>query len=145
MFVMAIVLVVVARVGVSATHQASASGIDTEASRMAAAIDSSARAAQLRADGIAATPMLRAAIVSDGATIADVVRITGKPGEVIEFFQVRDKVPTTVLKLPADAADHARVEDEAAAATPRSADTAHQVGDVAPERTRRLRRRGPTR
>lgn len=108
LFLVAIVLALVARVGVSATHQASASGIDTEASRVAAAIDSSARAAQLKADGIAATPMLRAAIVTDGPTIADViateVRITGKPGEVIEFFQVRDKTPTTILKLPANAA-----------------------------------------
>lgn len=106
-FLVAIVLAVVARVGVSATHEASASGIDAEASRVAAAIDSSARAAQLKADGIAATPMLRAAIVTDGATIADViateVRIAGKPGEVMEFFQVRDKTPTSILKVPADA------------------------------------------
>lgn len=106
-FLIAIVFAVVARVGVSAIHKASAAGIDSEAARVAAAIDSSARAAQLKADGIAATPMLRAAIVTDAATIADVVstevRVADKPGEVIEFFQVRDQTTTSLLKLPAGA------------------------------------------
>ena len=81
--------------------------IEVEAQRIAAAIDNSAKGAHVQADGIAATPMLRAAIITDAATLADIakseVQFTTNPGETLEIFQVRAGKATTLLRLPATA------------------------------------------
>jgi len=106
-FVVAVVFAVMARVGSSAVSEAAAAALEGEASRIAAAIDASARGVRLEAEGIAKTPMLRAAILTDAATLADVVatevRFEAKPGEMLEFFQVRGTTATSLLKLPPNA------------------------------------------
>lgn len=107
-FTVAIVFAVMARVGSSAMTQASTAQIEGEADRIAAAIGTSARGAHMKAEGIAAAPMLRAAILTDAATVADVaateVKFTAQPGEMLELFQVQDKKASSLLKLPDGAA-----------------------------------------
>jgi hypothetical protein len=107
-FVVAVGTTVMARMSTQATDHTTSVAIENEAVRIATAIDSSARSAHLQADGIAATPMLRAAIVTDAATMTDMVvtEVKFRPtvGEMLEIFQIRDKTkPITMLRLPSTA------------------------------------------
>ena len=94
--------------------QAKAGGDETSATQTAAlqggaesvslAIDSTLKAAQQRADGIAQTPMLRSAIETDAATVKDMVGndflFTPAEGEVFELVQIRDRTRATLLRMP---------------------------------------------
>ena len=88
-------------------------GLLGEADKIATAIDSTIRAAQLQADAIASTPMLRAAIATDAATMRDLAGseslFTPGPGEVLEIFQQRDRL-VPVLRIPPGAASGKPVE-----------------------------------
>src|SRR5882672_1397390 len=53
---------------IAGNDKTSSAAIEVEAQRIAGAIDNSAKGAHVQADGIAGTPMLRAAIVTDAAT-----------------------------------------------------------------------------
>jgi hypothetical protein len=81
--------------------------VEIEAQRIASAIDLSAKSAHVQADGVAMTPMVRAAIETDAATMADVakneIHLALNPGETLEVFQVRGGSPTTLLRWPASA------------------------------------------
>ncbi len=81
--------------------------LEAEAEKLAALLDSEIRAAQLRADGVASAPMLRAAVETDAATLTDMAResslFSPKPGEVLEVFQARDNTMSTMLRLPSTA------------------------------------------
>jgi len=78
--------------------------VEIEAERIAAAIDSSARSAHVQADGVAMTPMVRAGIETDAATMVDIARneihLAFRPGEVLEVFQIRGKTIVTLLRWP---------------------------------------------
>jgi hypothetical protein len=71
-------------------------------------LDDQAHAAQLRAEAIASSSMLRAAIQTDAATLADMARdqdvvfSLGK-GERIEVYQASDAGPVSLLALPSGA------------------------------------------
>ena len=94
--------------------QAKTGGDDTSAAQTAAmqggadsvglAIDSALKAAQLRAEGLSQTPMLRSAIETDAATVKDMVGsdflFTPGEGEVFELVQIRDRTRTTLLRMP---------------------------------------------
>jgi serine/threonine protein kinase len=78
-----------------------------DADAVATAIDRVARAAHVKADGIAGAPILRAAITTDAATMTDVVTseyvlVAGK-GETIEIFQRRGDQLTSLVRVPSDA------------------------------------------
>ncbi|HEY5923186.1 MAG TPA: response regulator [Kofleriaceae bacterium] len=79
-----------------------------DATAIAAAFDRGVAAAQMRADGLAAMPMLRAGIETDAATLHDMVTnemmLEPASGETIEVFQLRGGAAASVLRLPADAA-----------------------------------------
>jgi hypothetical protein len=68
-------------------------------------LDARVTSAQLRVDALARTPMLRAAIETDGATILDMVRTEGLfelvPGETIEIYQRRGESLHSHVRLPA--------------------------------------------
>ena len=68
-------------------------------------LDARVTSAQLRVDALARTPMLRAAIETDGATILDMVRTEGLfelvPGETIEIYQRRGESLHSLVRLPA--------------------------------------------
>ena len=86
-----------------------------DADKLAAAIESATRAAQLRADGLAQTPMLRAAIETDVATVNDMFKnefsLKLDPGDTFELLQKHDGELVTMLRRPPSAklvvrADH---------------------------------------
>jgi serine/threonine protein kinase len=84
-----------------------ASLFDGDARAISAALETAVHTAQLRVDGTAATPMLRAAIETDAATIADLAHdgklIAPAQREVVEIFQNRDGRSSSMLRVPADA------------------------------------------
>jgi serine/threonine protein kinase len=89
------------------SDDAKIAALDGDAAQIAAAIDTAANEVKLRAQTIAGTPMLRAAIETDSATLDDMARdgaIT-KPsgGDVMEIVQLRDGKQTSLLRMPADA------------------------------------------
>jgi len=76
---------------------------------VATTLDGEAHAAQVRADAIASSTMLRAAIQTDAATLADMfkdqdVAVTLGKGERIEIFQARDGNAVSLFRYPADTA-----------------------------------------
>ncbi|HSD90302.1 MAG TPA: serine/threonine-protein kinase [Kofleriaceae bacterium] len=76
------------------------------ADKFCSTLDSQAQAQHMRAEGIASLPMLRAAIETDAATLADMVKdrdlmFQAQAGEVLEIFQERDGKQTTMLRIPA--------------------------------------------
>ncbi|MBL0216917.1 MAG: serine/threonine protein kinase [Myxococcales bacterium] len=77
------------------------------ADAVGAAIDSTLKGLQLRAQGIAQTPMLRSAVETDAATVKDMVGsdflFTPGKGEVFELIQLRDGVRSMLLRIPAAA------------------------------------------
>ncbi|HEY0482625.1 MAG TPA: serine/threonine-protein kinase [Kofleriaceae bacterium] len=85
-----------------------ATALDGDAEKLASLIDGEVRAAHLRADAIAAMPMLRAAIETDAATLQDMadseLLFSPRPGEVLELFQLHDGSPSSMLRIPATAA-----------------------------------------
>src|SRR5262245_14459481 len=87
--------------------KAVAAAIEIEAQRIAAAIDLSAKSAHVQADGVAMTPMVRAGIETDAATMVDIARneihLALQPGETLEVFQIQGKAVATLLRWPAGA------------------------------------------
>lgn len=75
---------------------------------LATALDGDARAAMVRAEAIATSPVLRAAIVTDASTLADMARDRDvvfplQKGDVIEVYQVRGGKRTLMLRMPESA------------------------------------------
>ena len=94
--------------GAAGTDPLTAQALKTDADKLASLLDGEAKAAHLRASGIAQTPMLRAAIETDAATLKDMVGadfiIAPKAGEVMEVFQLREQQePASLLRIPAGA------------------------------------------
>jgi hypothetical protein len=90
-----------------AEERAMASALTGDAERIAAVFDAAVRAAQLRANGIATTPMLRAAIETDTATLTDLTTnemvFTAGPGEALELFRISHGKPVSLLRIPKSA------------------------------------------
>nr|HEX4318802.1 serine/threonine-protein kinase [Kofleriaceae bacterium] len=90
--------------GVAQATAADASVARDDASKLASAIEASTRGAQLRADGLAQTPMFRAAIETDAKTVADMLRSEYKlkleSGEVFQMSQLRDGKRVVLTRLP---------------------------------------------
>ncbi len=74
------------------------------AEQLAAALDSLASATELRAQGFSTSPMLRAAIETDAATLEDLARdgnlFSVQSGETLEVIQLRDGRAATLLRMP---------------------------------------------
>ena len=92
----------------AAAEQSLATALDGDAEKLAGLIETEARAAHLRADGVAAMPMLRAAIDTDAATVKDIFGseflFSLRPGEVLELFQLSGGEPQPLFRLPETAA-----------------------------------------
>jgi len=88
----------------SSNDQDARRALDNAAEKVASALDLASRSAHTHAESIATSPMLRAAIDTDAATMKDLVDhegfITVGKHESLEIFQGT----TTLLKIPADAA-----------------------------------------
>jgi serine/threonine protein kinase len=89
---------------ISAGGRAAASALAADVERISSVFDASARSVRMRADGIATTPMLRAAIETDAATLGDLARtemvLTTDKGEALEVFQYRGDTPISLLRIP---------------------------------------------
>ena len=88
----------------SAGERTIAAALTADVEKLAATFESAARSAHLRADGIATTPMLRAAIETDAATLSDLANtemvFTADRGEALEVFQFRGDRATSLLRIP---------------------------------------------
>ncbi len=84
---------------------AAVAAVQADADKLGAALDGEAHAARLRADTIATTPMLRAAIETDAATVKDMAAsehlfTQPKPGEVLEVYQLKNDKLASLLRVP---------------------------------------------
>ena len=95
-----------------------------KAAQLGAVIDDALKTTRDRAEGIAGTPVLEAGILTDAATVADIVkteyRLRTKPTETLELFQLRGGATTSLVRVPASAPpvrfasnELARLEDRA--------------------------------
>ena len=88
----------------AAGDRAVATALVADAERISSVFEAAARSAHMRADGIATTPMLRAAIEADMATLRDLANsdmvFTAGPGETLEVFQFRANKPSSLLRIP---------------------------------------------
>jgi hypothetical protein len=96
-------------------HGAAMQALQHEADEIGRAVDAASRAAHKRADSIASTAMIRAAILTDAATVADVMaseyKLALAPGEVVELFQIRNGKPEQLIRLPQTAGELPRITD----------------------------------
>ena len=106
-FTVAVVITVFAQ----ATHlieRATTLALEDEAAEIGRIVDDAARAAQQRAEGIANTALMRAAILTDAATVADVMKselnLALAPGEAVELFQIHDSKLEMLIRMPETAA-----------------------------------------
>jgi hypothetical protein len=87
-----------------------------DAERLASAIESATHAAQLRVDGLAQTPMLRAGVETDVATVNDMFKnefsLKLNPGETFELLQKRDGELAAMLRVPKTAALSVRADHQ---------------------------------
>ena len=86
-----------------------AANLEPIASLIGSTIDGEARAAQVRIDAVATSSMLRAAIVTNAETLADMARdkdlvFPVKDGERLEVFQIDGGKRVSMLRVPANAA-----------------------------------------
>lgn len=82
--------------------------LEADAAMIGTMLDAQARAAVVKVQAIAKSPMLRAAIDTDAGTLADMARDNDvvfpvERGEVIEVFQVRGGTRALLLRLPSGA------------------------------------------
>lgn len=101
-----------------ATHTLSPAtvvALEHQAAELGLTIDAAIRAARQRAQSVANTPMMRAAILTDAATVADLMKSEFKlplaPGEVVELFQIHDDQIDTLIRLPAPAPALPKIRD----------------------------------
>jgi len=84
-----------------------ASTLELDAERLAAAVEAGVQLATARATGLAADPVLRAAIETDAATLHDLAREAPAfaigAGETLEVVQRRAGATISLLHLPANA------------------------------------------
>jgi hypothetical protein len=106
-FTAAVALTMCAPHSTHTLDEATVIALQQEAVEIGLTIDAAAHAAHQRAAAIAQTPMLRAAILTDPATVADIMtselKFQRAPGEVIELFQVRGAKLETLIRMPASA------------------------------------------
>ena len=91
----------------SSTTEATHAALEADAEQISTLLTSQIRSVRTRADALAATPVLRAAIETDATTIADLVDDGAlfKPGagEVLELFLLREGRHISALRMPATA------------------------------------------
>ena len=87
-----------------AAQPASTGALAGDADKLAQAIEAEASSARARADGLATSPMVRAGIETDAATVRDLANsehlFTPRPGEVVEVVQIHGENTALLLRLP---------------------------------------------
>jgi hypothetical protein len=82
--------------------------IAADAQRLGVLLHAALKQTLDRAEGFAGTPVLEAGILTDAATVLDIVkteyRLRTRPGETLELFQVRGDAVTSLVRVPPEAA-----------------------------------------
>jgi hypothetical protein len=83
----------------------SAAALKSDADKIGSVLEDAVHAAHLRAEGVASTPMLRAAIETDAATLKDMAGndflFTPNKGEILEIFQIGvENQAASLLRIP---------------------------------------------
>ena len=99
--------------GPAQVSPATRAAIELEAKSVASAIEANTHAAQVRATRIAGTPMVRAAVMTDAATVADMMKSDFQytpikderlvEGETLELFQVHGDQISSLGRIPSTA------------------------------------------
>lgn len=88
-------------------EQATKDAITADAQKLGVILHAAFTQTVDRAEGFAGTPVLEAGILTDAATVTDIVkteyRLKTRPGETLELFQVRGDTVTPLVRVPADA------------------------------------------
>jgi hypothetical protein len=115
-FTAAVAITVFAPQPARVAEPSTAAVLEAQAAEIGRAVDAAAHTAHERADSVAGTAMIRAAILTDAATVADMMKsefkLELKQGEVVELFQVHDKELATLIRIPATAAALPAVKDK---------------------------------
>jgi hypothetical protein len=116
-FTTAIAATVFAAQAARSTQLAAALALEREATDLGRAVDATVRAARDRATSLAKAPMLRAAVMTDAATVADLLtsefKVELAPGEVAELFQIEDGRLVSLIRMPPTAPALPAVRDRA--------------------------------
>ena len=112
-FAAAVVLPAIAPPGPPVVAASTRTALELEAKGVASAIEAAARAAEVRAQRIAQATMVRAAVMTDKATVADMAKSDFEytpikderliQGETLELFQLRGGQVISLLRIPATA------------------------------------------
>lgn len=113
-FAVAAVLPSIAPPGPPVVAASTRTALELEAKGVASAIVAATRAAQVRAQRIAQAPMVRAAVMTDRATVADMAKSDFEytpikderliQGETLELFQLRAGQISSLLRIPSNGA-----------------------------------------
>jgi hypothetical protein len=118
-FTAAVAITALAAHAARSDQRAASLALEREAAEIGRAIDATLHAAHDRADSIASTPMLRAAVLTDAATVADLLtselKLDLAPGEVAELFQIDNANLAPLIRMPASAAALPALGDRGAA------------------------------
>lgn len=114
-FMAAIAITVCAPHSTHTLAPATITALEHQATELGLTIDAATRVARQRAQSVANTPMMRAAILTDAATVADMMKSEFKfqlaPGEVVELFQIHDGQIDTLIRMPATAPGLPRIRE----------------------------------
>ena len=103
---------------VASIDDSAVKGLEADAAQISAVLDASLRSAKTRASSMATSPVLRASMETDAATIIDVVHDEGlllpSGGETIELFLTRDGRNQKVMRVPEAAESLGLPSDQAA-------------------------------
>jgi hypothetical protein len=102
---------------VDVVERTTVKGIEAIALELGKAVDATATAAHARADKLADTPAMRAGILTDAATMSDVLKdelkVVLAPNEKLEVFQVHDATTASLIRIPSTAAALPTIRDRA--------------------------------
>lgn len=97
---------------------ATADAITADAQQIGVKLSETFNQTSDRAEGFAGTPVLEAGILTDAATVTDIVkteyRLKTRPGETLELFQLKGDAVTSLVRVPPDAPPIAFVKDKRA-------------------------------
>jgi hypothetical protein len=118
-FAGAVAITLLAPAPVETVERTTIKSLDTVAAELGTTVDTAAAAAHARINKLAQANVMRAAILTDAATVADVMhdelKITLATGEELEVFQVHDGKTQSLIRMPTAAASLPTVKDPAVA------------------------------
>lgn len=117
-------------------EQATINTISANAQQLGVLLHAAFKQTLDRSEGFAGTPVLEAGILTDAATVLDIVkteyRLKTRPGETLELYQLRGDTVTSLVRVPAEAAPVALVRGRRARVENRKGLAVVVTAEVAP-------------